>query len=222
MDSLGSITQCIRDLEAGVRRNEAAQALWDRYFGGLARYAMTRLQAMHVARAVADEQDAALWAFDKVCRGIERGQLKLGGRDDFLKLLRWSTRGEAIKQGKVRGADDAGIDQVPGKELPPELFLMAEEGCRRLLDLLNEEELRRIALLKLIGHTDKEIARKLGCTQATVERKLKRIRLKWAHVAPAGPPMPGPRNTSGVEVAEDIGGLTVILRQLAGQVNRAG
>ena len=217
MDSLGSITQCIRDLEAGVRRNEAAQALWDRYFGGLARYAMTRLQAMHVARAVADEQDAALWAFDKVCRGIERGQLKLGGRDDFLKLLRWSTRGEAIKQGKVRGADDAGIDQVPGKELPPELFLMAEEGCRRLLDLLNEEELRRIALLKLIGHTDKEIARKLGCSRAKVGRKLARICETWAEFAPGGPARPGPRNTPGPSVDVDDGGTTTIFRGLAGQ-----
>jgi DNA-directed RNA polymerase specialized sigma24 family protein len=234
MDSPGSITQCIRDLEAGRRRDEAARVLWDRYFAGLARYAVRLLQAMHAPRGVADEEDAALRAFAKVCQGIERGQLRLGGRDDLLKLLRWSTRGEAISQVKacpqvqstcahpiLDGADsegdDAGIEQVPGKGLSPELLLLAKEGCQRLLDLLDEDLLRRIALWKLVGHTSEEIAQKLDCSLAKVERKLKRIRGKWAHLAPDGPPKPGPRNASGVEVPEDVNDTTVILRGLTGQ-----
>jgi DNA-directed RNA polymerase specialized sigma24 family protein len=233
MDPMGSITGHIRDLEAGERRDEAARALWDRYFAGLARYALKLLQAMHAARDIADEEDAALRAFAKVCRGIERGQLKIGSRVDLLKLLLWSTRGEAINQvkgwppGRSGGArfihdgadpegDDAGIGQIPGKDIPPELLLLAEEGCRRLLDLLDEELLRRIALWKLIGHTSEEIARKLNCSLAKVERKLERIRFKWAHVAPAGPPRPGPRNAAGAEVSHDIDDTTIILRGFAG------
>jgi F420-dependent methylenetetrahydromethanopterin dehydrogenase len=100
--------------------------------------------------------------------------------------------------------------------------LLAEEGCRQLLDLLDEESLRRMALLKLIGHTNEEIARKLDCSLAKVERKLKRIRLKWAHVAPPGPAAPGPRNASSAEVVEDTGSTTVILRGLAGSLHSRG
>jgi hypothetical protein len=96
MDSLGSITQCIHDLEAGERRDEAAQVLWDRYFAELSRYAVKMLRSMCAGRGIADEEDAALRAFTKVCRGIESGQLKLGNRQDFRRLLRWSTRGEAL------------------------------------------------------------------------------------------------------------------------------
>jgi DNA-directed RNA polymerase specialized sigma24 family protein len=239
MDSPGSITRCILDLEAGERRDEAARVLWDRYFAGLTRYAMRMLQGMHAFGGNADEEDAAVRAFAKVCRGIERGQLKPGGRVDLLKLLRWSVRGEAINQAKgihrdrfdgvppaPDGADPegdrVGIDQIPGKELPPEFLLLAEEGCRRLLDLLGEEPLRRIALWMLIGHTEGEIARKLHCSRATVERKLKRIRRKWDHLAPGGPARPGPRNASRAEVAEDLNDTTVILRGLAGELRPTG
>lgn len=41
--------------------------------------------------------------------------------------------------------------------------------------------LRRIALFKLEGYTNKEIAHELdNCTECTIERKLARIRTKWA------------------------------------------
>src|SRR3712207_4985585 len=89
MDPQGSVTRCIRDLEDGRRREEAARELWDRFFADLARYALKKLQAMHAARGVADQEDAAARAFTKVCRGIERGQLKLTDREDLRKLLVW-------------------------------------------------------------------------------------------------------------------------------------
>jgi len=39
---------------------------------------------------------------------------------------------------------------------------------------------RQIALLKLEGYTNKEIARELDdCTERTIERKLRRIRARW-------------------------------------------
>jgi hypothetical protein len=112
--------------------------------------------------------------------------------------------------------DDAGLEKVAGKGTPPEFLLLAEEGCRHLLDLLDEELLRRIALWKLIGHTSEEIARKLDCSLAKVERKLERIRRKWIHLVPVGSRRSVPRNAAGVEVAEDTDGTTVILRALAG------
>jgi hypothetical protein len=95
---MGSITQHIRDLGRGERREEAVRELWDRYFEGLVRYALKKLRAMHAARGIADQEDAAVRAFAKVCRGIEAGQLRIGNRGDFLKLLRWSTNNETKNQ----------------------------------------------------------------------------------------------------------------------------
>ena len=53
------------------------------------------------------------------------------------------------------------------------------EECARLLACLEDETLGTIALRKLEGYTNEEIARLLGCSLPTVERKLARIRKKW-------------------------------------------
>ena len=53
------------------------------------------------------------------------------------------------------------------------------DECRRLLDLLDEPELQQIALWKVEGQTNDEIATRLNCVPRTVERKLGRIRALW-------------------------------------------
>ncbi len=53
------------------------------------------------------------------------------------------------------------------------------ESCQRLLDLLGDEQLRRIAVWKMEGHTNQEIADRLGCVVETVERRLRLIRSLW-------------------------------------------
>jgi DNA-directed RNA polymerase specialized sigma24 family protein len=53
------------------------------------------------------------------------------------------------------------------------------EECRRLLAGLADEQLRAIALWKMEGYTNEEIAAKLGCVPRTVERKLGMIRSRW-------------------------------------------
>jgi DNA-directed RNA polymerase specialized sigma24 family protein len=55
---------------------------------------------------------------------------------------------------------------------------MADE-CRRLLELLDEPELRQIALWKVEGYTHNENAAKLDCVPRTIERKVRRIRMLW-------------------------------------------
>jgi DNA-directed RNA polymerase specialized sigma24 family protein len=56
----------------------------------------------------------------------------------------------------------------------------AAEQCRRLLGLLTDESLRILARLKLVACTNAEIAVELGCIEATVERKVQRVRALWA------------------------------------------
>ena len=60
-----SVTRWLESLKAGDA--DAAQKLWERYFQALVRLARNRLRA--ASRAVADEEDAALSAFDSFVRG---------------------------------------------------------------------------------------------------------------------------------------------------------
>jgi DNA-directed RNA polymerase specialized sigma24 family protein len=59
------------------------------------------------------------------------------------------------------------------------------EEYERLLDRLDDDVLRSVAVWKLEGYTNKEVAAKLGRAPATVERKLRLIRDTWEkEVAP--------------------------------------
>ena len=42
---------------------------------------------------------------------------------------------------------------------------------------------RTIANIRMEGHSNQEIAKKLGCTERTVERRLQRIREIWEQAA---------------------------------------
>ena len=100
-------------------------------------------------------------------RAVKRGQGKVRGESVFLKI------GDADQE-------QAGIEQILGHEPTPELANMMAENCEALLSSLDDDSLRDIALLKLEGYTNEEIAAKLECVSRTVERKLERIRDKWS------------------------------------------
>ena len=61
----------------------------------------------------------------------------------------------------------------------PEFAAQAAEEFRRLLGLLGDDSLREVALRKMEGYTNKQIADQLGCIEQTVERKLRSIRQIW-------------------------------------------
>jgi len=77
-----------------------------------------------------------------------------------------------------------GLEQVLDPELTPELAVQMAEECRRLYNCLGDDTLRAVARWKMEGHTNAEIAAKLGCVPQTVERKLRMIRLLWAKEVP--------------------------------------
>jgi DNA-directed RNA polymerase specialized sigma24 family protein len=66
-----------------------------------------------------------------------------------------------------------------GREPEPAVAAQLVEEYERLLDSLDDDVLRSVAVWKLEGHTNKEIAGKLGRSLATVERKLRLIRDAW-------------------------------------------
>jgi DNA-directed RNA polymerase specialized sigma24 family protein len=199
----GSVTHWIGALKAGD--GMAAQRLWERYFDELVRLAHSRLGAL--PRGESDEEDAALSAFHSFCQGAARGQFpRLDDRHDLWRLLVTITARKALDQaerlnrkkrgsGRVRGESDlaggdpeasgTGLERMVGREPTPAFAAMVTDECRRLLEALGDETLRRLALLRMEGYSDAEIAAQLGCGLRTVGRKLDLIRKIWLReVAP--------------------------------------
>ena len=203
MSSAGSVTSWIRQLKAGQRN--AIQKLWEGYFQRLVGLARKKLQG--VPRQEADEEDVALSAFKSFCRCAEQGRFpQLADRDDLWQLLVLITVRKASNRrrhalspkqggGKVRHASalpglDPTLDgplfaEQIGREPTPEFAAEMVENCGRLLDQLGSDQLRRVAVWKMEGCTNQEIAGKLDRSLSRVENKLRIIRSIWANeVAP--------------------------------------
>jgi len=195
-DSQGSVTGWITELKGGDPG--AANGLWERYFTRMVDLARTRLRASRGRDAGSDEEDAALSAFDSLCAGLARGRFpQLGDRDDLWRLLVVITTRKVLAQarrqlrekrggGLVRpaadladpGADDEDgiLARAVGSEPTPEFAAMVAEEYRLLLERLDDDVLRKVAVLRMEGHTSDEIAAHLGCARRTVARQLALIR----------------------------------------------
>ena len=77
------------------------------------------------------------------------------------------------------GEDAAGINQIIGSEPTAEFTAELSEEAERLLSVLSDESMRELALLKMEGYENREIAEKLQCGLRTVERRTKLIRSIW-------------------------------------------
>jgi DNA-directed RNA polymerase specialized sigma24 family protein len=192
MSSSPSVTAWIGRLKTGDRA--AAQKLWERYCARLVRLARAKLPASR--RRAADEEDVALSAMNSFLHAAERGRFpNLHGRDSLWALLVTITVRKAWKLARREGrnrvlgesaleAHDAesqgprGWEQILGREPTPEFACQMAERCRSLLDRLSPE-LRLVALWKMEGFTNAEIAERLGRVVGTVERKLRVIRTIW-------------------------------------------
>ena len=197
MSSGQSVTRWIDELKAGDET--AAARLWEHFYARLIGLACRKLRG--APRRAADEEDVVLSAFDTLFRRAQDGQFpQLRDRDDLWHLLVKITERKAVNQlrdqlrqkrggGRVRGEsafldEDAsaagpGIDQVRGPQPTPEFAAMVTEGFQQLLEVLPDDELRSIALLKLEGYTNEEIAASTGRSLPTVERRLRLIRSRW-------------------------------------------
>ena len=189
----GSVTHWLDQLKAGD--NAAAQELWQRYFRRLVGLAGKILPRQ--ARRAADEEDAALSAFASFCRCAQLGRFpQLLDRDDLWQVLvlltarkarHQATYANAQKRGGGRLAEtpppgaeaadeDSALDQILSREPTPEFAAQVAEEYQRLLDGLEDDQLRQVAVWKMEGYTNEEIAAKLGRTVRSVGRKLQLIR----------------------------------------------
>jgi DNA-directed RNA polymerase specialized sigma24 family protein len=190
-DADNAVTRLIDRLRAGDE--DAAERLWRRYFPRLVRLARAHLRGL--PRRATDEEDVALGAFDSFCRGVEAGRFpRLTGHDALWDLLvtitlrhaaewRQSETRQKRGGGAVRGdsalASGTGFDALTGDAPDPGFEAAMAERVRQLLDRLGDDELRKTAVWKMEGVTNEEVAGRLGCVVATVERRLRLIRAIW-------------------------------------------
>src|SRR5262249_49446715 len=124
---------------------------------------------------------------------------QLSDRDDLWQLLVLLTLRKASNQrkhalapkqggGKVKNASaltDPSADgplfaEHIGREPTPAFAAEVVESYRRLLDQLGNDQLRAIAVWKMEGWTNAEIAARLERAVSRVENKLRIIRTIWA------------------------------------------
>jgi DNA-directed RNA polymerase specialized sigma24 family protein len=194
MSTDASVTHWIDRLKAGDPA--AAQKLWERYFRRLVGLARKKLRA--APRRAADEEDVALSAFDSFCRGAEHGRFaRLHDRFDLWQLLvlltarkasdlaqheRRQKRGGAMLNEAALPVDSSApdaLDQLESPEPTPAFAAQVAEEYARLLERLDNAALRTVAMRKVEGYDNEEIATHVGCSLRTVERRLRLIRSIW-------------------------------------------
>jgi RNA polymerase sigma factor (sigma-70 family) len=190
-----SVTLWLKHLKAGDPT--AAQRIWERYCKELIKIARQRLAGV---RRAADEHDVVQDAFDAFFRAAQTGRFTvLHDRDDLWKLLVRITENQAFDQrrreqrakrggGAVRGdsaflggdgSTPSGFNQLAGHEPSPDFALMVADELRHLLGLLDSPHLQELVILKMAGHTQREIAERWGCAHYSISRKLRLVRALW-------------------------------------------
>jgi DNA-directed RNA polymerase specialized sigma24 family protein len=188
-----SVTEWLVSLKRGS--DEAAQKLWQRYYEQLVRAAHRKLG--HLPRRVADENDVAQEAFTNFFAAVQTGRFpRLDDRHDLwdvlLMLADRRAKDQMRKQlaemrggGAVRGESaldapgatgTAGLGRLEDPERLQETVDGLIEALRSGWKTFEDETLCKIALDKLQGYENREIAERHGMALRAVERKLQLTR----------------------------------------------
>jgi DNA-directed RNA polymerase specialized sigma24 family protein len=184
MGTDGSVTRWIGGLKAGDAA--ALQRLWERYWERL--ISLARRGFADCRRLGADEEDVLQSVFDSLFRCAQIGRFpKLNDRDDLLQILLMLTKRKAANARKREFKQSGGharswrddLAEMVAEEPGPAFAAQVAEECRSLLGRLGHPDLQSIAVLKMEGRTNHEIAVRMKRSVPTVERKLRLIRSIW-------------------------------------------
>ena len=188
-ESPGSVTRWIELLASGDPA--AVEFLWRRYFQRMVRLANSRLRRL--TGAAADGEDIALSAFHGFYAAARRGDFPdLDDRESLWRVLVTCTLNRSRNLAARTSAQkrtqpplqvslsDAQAQQTRGRDVAAEI-VDASDQLVFLLQLLDQEdstgELRQIALWKLEGLSNEQIAKQLKRRNSLVGQKLRLIRL---------------------------------------------
>jgi pSer/pThr/pTyr-binding forkhead associated (FHA) protein len=200
LENKGSVTFHLNAMKAGDE--SSVKEIWARCFSIIAKVAQQQMQGAN--KRVADEEDIAASVFESLFFGAVGGKFPgVNDRDSLWRLIVVMTRRKAadyiahenrLKRGGglVRGdsigpgdpSTDSGpsvFDNFVSEQPTPENIAIVEEQTAHLLSLLQDDEHREVALLRLQGMTNAEIATQLSSSVRTVERRVKQIRVAWEH-----------------------------------------
>ena len=193
--SCSSVTEWIEDL----RNNDplATEKIWHRFVNALVSVANKKLKnsCCRIATGEVVAADAFVDFFKKTPDDFGR----LFDRNDLWKILVVITERRAIDAIRREGTISRGggmvintcdLDEGPesgqnpaiqpvDSTEPPDVELMLIEAFEERIDSLPNELLRQIAIDRLEGFSNGEIARKHGTSVRSVERKLALIRKSW-------------------------------------------
>jgi DNA-directed RNA polymerase specialized sigma24 family protein len=182
---------------------QAVADLWNHHYASLVRLAAQRLPAG--LRRTGDEEDVALSAFHSFIAGVRNDQFPdLQGPENLWGLLITLTtrkvnahvrrqtrqkrgggtvRGESVFLEPDGSEKSGGIGGVGDDHLSPEVQAQLSEATDELLNSLQDDQLRQIAIMRMDGYLVAEIASRLELSKRAIERRLQLIRKIWSERA---------------------------------------
>lgn len=185
-DASDSITRWIDLFRQGDA--DAAEIIWNRYFSSLVGVARSKLGM--IPGGTLDAEDIALSAFHTLYRAASANRLpQMQDRDGLWQSLMLITTGKVLDAKRREFSQKRGgnhvrthmelLEIVQSEEQDPALAASLSEQFDSLLNLLVDRELKEIAILKLEGYTNQEMATRLDCGERTIKRRLAMIRRIW-------------------------------------------
>ncbi len=172
--------------------DQSAEVIWNRYFERLLRFATSQMRGM--SKATRDEEDITLSVLKSVCLSLRDGRGSIRDDEGLWPLLvvickhkianQYAYQNRAKRdtsKSKSIDAESGLAEELHSKEIQPEMLVEFNERLEQLFSILEKVPLKKIALAKVQGFTNEEIALEMKCSLSTVERKLRTIRGIWSH-----------------------------------------